>query len=147
MGPNDQEIAGGIEQGVIRRKAAIPGKAARSRLYIQLAGWQVRKIQAFLDERYDGPVGLPEAAAVIQRSPSYFARAFKATFGETLGAYVRSMRIEKAKCMLLMGDESLAVIALVCGFCDQAHMTRVFSTLVGLPPHRWRQEQCPPDLE
>ena len=106
-----------------------------------MTGWQVRKVQAFLDERHGGPVRLAEAAAVIKRSPSYFARAFKATFGKTLGDHLRVMRIETAKRMLLNGDERLAVIALACGFCDQAHMTRLFSRVVGLSPQRWRRDQ------
>jgi len=35
---------------------------------------------------------------------------------------------------------SLSHIALECGFANQSHFTRVFTSIVGLPPGAWRRE-------
>jgi len=34
---------------------------------------------------------------------------------------------------------SLSDLALVCGFADQSHLTRVFSRMVGVSPGAWRR--------
>jgi AraC-like DNA-binding protein len=32
-------------------------------------------------------------------------------------------------------------IALACGFADQSHMTRAFTTAIGVPPGAWRRQK------
>jgi AraC family transcriptional regulator len=34
---------------------------------------------------------------------------------------------------------SLSDVALVCGFADQSHLTRVFTGMVGVSPGAWRR--------
>jgi AraC-like DNA-binding protein len=43
-------------------------------------------------------------------------------------------RVERAKELLRPPDATLAGIALVCGFVDQSHLTRVFSRAEKMPP-------------
>ena len=42
--------------------------------------------------------------------------------------------------MLLNSGRSVAKIAGDCGFSDQAHLTRVFASTVGVPPAAWRRQ-------
>ena len=48
-------------------------------------------------------------------------------------------RIEKARDLLRLTDLMIAEVAFLCGFCDQSHLTRVFSRRVGMTPVEWRR--------
>ena len=84
-------------------------------------------------------VSIARVAEVCTLSRNYFIRAFKETTGETPHRWRSRFRVEKAK-DLLLGDRSIAEIALDCGFADQSHLTRVFAKMIGLPPGVWRRK-------
>jgi AraC family transcriptional regulator len=56
--------------------------------------------------------------------------------------YLIVHRIEAAKRGLIDAKESLADIALACGFADQSHFTATFRKLVGVPPGIWRRHHA-----
>jgi AraC family transcriptional regulator len=107
-----------------------------------LSVWKARKIIAHIDERLDRVIYNTELAGVANLSVSHFSRAFKRTFGESARAYIMRRRISVAQALIGQGNQTLADIALACGFADQAHMTRVFGRLVGKSPSRWRRAQA-----
>jgi AraC family transcriptional regulator len=70
-------------------------------------------------------------------SVSHFSRAFRRTMVVAPHHWLLTRRIEVAK-----GRDrglSLSDVALVCGFADQSHLTRVFTGMVGLSPGAWRR--------
>jgi AraC family transcriptional regulator len=104
-----------------------------------LAPWQVARVVRFIDANLSQKIGLGDFAAIARLSAGHFARAFRATVGETPYAYVIRRRIERAQDLVLRTDEPLAQIALDCGLADQAHMTRLFRRAVGVSPGAWRR--------
>lgn len=114
----------------------------------KLAPWQVRTARAFIDQNSDRNLQVRDVAAAVRLSPSYFSHAFKESFGQPAKSYIIERRIERAKRMMLDGADSLAHIALACGFSDQAHFCRTFSGLMGQTPSRWRRDRLdrPADL-
>jgi AraC family transcriptional regulator len=104
-----------------------------------LAPWQVRKIEVALLEGLHDAIDVAALAAAVRLSPSYFCRAFKASFGATLSHYVIRQRIERAKLMLIAGKEPISQIALACGMTDHSHFTRLFGREVGTTPRTWRR--------
>lgn len=104
-----------------------------------LAPWQARKVKEFIDASLASPIRLRDCASTARLSASYFSRAFKMTFGTTVGRYVRRRRVEHAQRLMLLSHEPLAQIALACGFADQAHYCRVFRDVVGASPNAWRR--------
>jgi len=105
-----------------------------------LPAWKARKIRDHIEARLDGTIRNTELSALADLSVSYFCRAFKKTFGESAHLYILRRRVAQAQVLMRQGGRTLADIALSCGFADQAHMTRVFSRLVGATPSRWRRE-------
>ncbi|MEH3148056.1 MAG: AraC family transcriptional regulator [Methylobacterium frigidaeris] len=65
---------------------------------------------------------------------------FKASFGVPPHRYVVERRIARARDLLAGGRESLAGIALACGFASQSHFTRSFRQATGVTPAAWRRE-------
>ena len=70
----------------------------------------------------------------------HFARLFRRTLGEPPARMLRILRVTKARNLLENGDCSIAQIALDCGFCDQAHLTRQFKALTGTTPSAFRKQ-------
>jgi AraC family transcriptional regulator len=54
-------------------------------------------------------------------------------------------RITKAQELLLSGALSLSEVALITGFAEQSHFTRVFKSVTGTSPAAWRREHRRPD--
>lgn len=114
----------------------------------RLAPWQVRTATAFIDQHSDRNLQVRDVAAAVRLSPSYFSHAFKESFGQAAKSYIIERRIARAKVLMLTTADSLADIALACGFSDQAHFCRTFVGLIGQPPSRWRRgrQERPADL-
>lgn len=106
----------------------------------QLAPWQLRRAVEFISAHLDGDPTIAQLARECGLSAGYFARAFRRTTGVTPHQWLMRKRVERARDMLLTGGLGLADVAIVCGFVDQSHFSRVFAKFHGLSPGRWRQQ-------
>jgi AraC family transcriptional regulator len=79
-------------------------------------------------------------AADLGVSAVRLSRAFRRTFGESLGSYHRRLRVRLACERLRDAAVPLSQIALDAGFTDQSHFTRVFKRLMGTTPAVFRRE-------
>lgn len=104
-----------------------------------LAPWQERIAKELIADNLHKELSLAEIAQACKLSPAHFSRAFKVSTSMTPHAWLQSRRVESAKALLDRHQLSLAEIALACGFADQSHFTRVFSSLTGTTPGNWRR--------
>ncbi len=121
------ELLAAISRGRAERVPAIPAPwldETRDRLHADLTA----------------RLSLAELAAAAGVHPVTLARAFRRTFGCTVGEYLRRLRIERAADQLATGDQPLAEIALAAGFADQSHFSNVFRRRVGMSPSAYRRE-------
>jgi AraC-like DNA-binding protein len=105
-----------------------------------LAPWQVRCATDLMIDRLGDDISLSEAAGACGLSPNYFARAFKQSVGTPPHRWLLLQRVLRAKSLLRDADRSLSDIAGACGFADQSHFTRVFTSIVGASPGAWRKQ-------
>jgi AraC family transcriptional regulator len=105
----------------------------------ELAGWQVQRLRAYIEAHLSETLHVKILSAVARRSTAHFCRAFKRTFGQTPHAFVTERRLERAKQLMLNTEEQLSVIALNCGFTDQAHLSKLFRQHLGETPGAWRR--------
>lgn len=104
-----------------------------------LSKMQEDMAKGILLENLDGEVLIADVAQACNLSRGYFIRAFREATGMTPYQWLLSKRIDKAQELLRNSNTSLAEIAIACGFADQSHFTRVFSTMVGAAPGNWRR--------
>jgi AraC-like DNA-binding protein len=105
-----------------------------------LASWQIRRVSAYVDANLESTIRSRDLARIARLSTGHFARAFRASMGATPTAFVVRHRVEQAQHRMLATDEPLCQIALACGFCGQAHFSRVFRRVVGISPNMWRRQ-------
>jgi AraC-like DNA-binding protein len=122
---------------IVRAYGSVPigGRNARG----GLAAWQLQRARDFINVNLAHDPSIAEIAHECGLSSGYFARAFKRSTGVPPYQWLTNMRVERAKELLKDPRCELADIALLCGFVDQSHFTRVFSRSEGYSPGRWRR--------
>jgi AraC family transcriptional regulator len=99
---------------------------------------QVDRAIDYMEANLSEPISLADVAHASGLSPSHFARRFKSATGAPPHQYLMSMRVERARRMLLQ-REPIAEIALACGFSHQEHLTRIFRRFTGSTPASFRR--------
>ena len=108
----------------------------------KLAAWQLRRATEFIEENCLRNIRLEELASLTGLSQSHFSHAFKASTGIAPHQWQVNARLERAKQLLIQGEQPLTVIAAETGFSDQAHFTRVFRKNLGTTPAHWKRAQA-----
>jgi AraC-like DNA-binding protein len=96
----------------------------------------VSTAQDYLESRPAEKISLRELALVTASSPYRLARMFSAVVGMPPHAYQNQVRIHMARRLLATGTP-IACVATQVGFCDQAHLTRVFKKYTGVTPYQF----------
>jgi len=102
-------------------------------------GWLLRIREKLHDEWRTVPT-LGELAAAASVRPTHLAHAFRAHYGETVGSYLRKLRLNWAITQLATTRDSISSIAAAAGFSDQAHFTRMCKRIVGVTPAAYRSQ-------
>jgi AraC family transcriptional regulator len=106
-----------------------------------LAPWQLRRVEAMINDRPGEDISLAELAGEANLSKAHFARAFHHSTGMPPHKYQLNARIEHAKRLLRRGDISLTEVGIACGFGAQSQFIRVFNRVIGVTPGVWRRLQ------
>ncbi|AQH03078.1 hypothetical protein A9R05_29890 [Burkholderia sp. KK1] len=117
--------------GGIRPEAASPAGA--------LAPARLARAKDLISSKLSGAVSIAEVASECALSPAHFARAFKVSTGVAPHQWLLLRRVEVAKGLLRKREHTGAEIAVMCGFTDQSHLIRVFSSMVGTTPGEWQR--------
>lgn len=70
--------------------------------------------------------------------PFHFSKVFRRFHGQTVGEFVKRLRVQFSCRQLFDPDVELASVALSAGFGDQSHFTRAFKDLTGMTPGAFR---------
>jgi AraC-like DNA-binding protein len=100
---------------------------------------RVRRIIDYIEDNVGGSLRLEELAGIAGTSKFHFARAFANTVGLSPHVFVRQRRVSRAVAYLRTSQMGLREIARLCGFADQAHLTRTFKMHFDLSPSRYRK--------
>ncbi len=120
----------------VRRSPSTPERSATA---TQLR--QVHMAQEFLHANVQRTVRLAEVARAVDASPYHLARGFHRLVGLPMHRYQLALRARQALAAVLDGHDDLTTLALALGFCDHAHLTRVFTQHFGMPPSAARSRR------
>ena len=108
-------------------------KAPDNNLLIQ------EQMMEFIYEHFDEPLTLDEIAASGNISRSQCSKLFKQYSGMSPITFLNHHRLEVSRDMLRSTDESIANIALACGFSDQSYFNRLFLREYACTPLEYRK--------
>ena len=96
----------------------------------------VRRSREYLQEHLAENVTLEALARHAGLSAFHLCRVFRRAVGITPHTYQTQIRVRRAKSLLREGLP-ITTVAAQTGFYDQAHLTRHFKRMIGLPPGRY----------
>lgn len=76
-------------------------------------------------------------------SLSHFIRRFTAVFGETPHQFRTRIRLERAKELLILGEDSVTEVCMSVGFSSPGSFSWLFSRHFGEPPSDYRRRLFP----
>lgn len=96
---------------------------------------------AELDRKFFEPAKIDVIARQLGMSRRRFTELFREITGTSWSDYLRGLRVEHSKQLLLETSRSVLAIAFESGFEDLSSFYRAFQRQEGTSPHRWRQRQ------
>lgn len=93
-----------------------------------------------IEESFGERISVTNLAARLGVHPDYLSRAFRERYGTTIGGYVKRLRVDLAAKLLADSADSIADIAAAAGFADQSHLNKVFRTVLGVSPGKYRRD-------
>ena len=101
----------------------------------------MQKAVDYLHEHYREDVNMAVVSNHISLNYTYFSEAFKEFTGESFSAYLRKLRLGKAKELLAKTDLKVYEICELSGFDSVKHFTRVFKESEGITPMEYRSRK------
>lgn len=89
----------------------------------------------------ENSISIEEMSCKVSLSKYYFIKNFKHMFGLTPHQFQIQNRVRKAQ-RLIYKNPTMAEVALSAGFCDQSHLIKQFTKIVGLTPARYQKNCC-----
>lgn len=104
------------------------------------------QIKKYIEENFSSQLTLEIIAKKFYMHPVYLQRKFKKYTGITPTAYLKNIRVSKAKAYLLTTDLSVYAISELCGFCNTSYFISVFEKNEHVTPFQYRQKTKMSDL-
>ena len=127
------------EINVLHRQAAIDYASRMQKLRKEkIISLHVVKCIEYIQDHLHNRIMIEELAEYVELNPSYLSRLFKKEIGVSISEYIRQMKIDAAKNMLIYSDFTIAQIASIFAFPDQSYFTEVFHKMVCETPKQYQ---------
>lgn len=94
----------------------------------------------YIKQHIYGPCSVTDMAVSVGYNPQYLATIFKAEVGYTPIEYIRFVKMQEAKELLLSKHYSVAEISQSLGFCNTSYFIREFKRVYETTPSQFRKK-------
>lgn len=101
---------------------------------------RLRKVTEYIHDHLDDDLDLNRLADVACMSAFHWHRVYHAMHGETVAATVRRLRMHRAAGFIAHTGMTMGEVARKSGYDSVQSFTRVFKSLYGMPPARFRAQ-------
>lgn len=102
--------------------------------------FRIKNVLSYLQENYFRDISLQSVAEQFGVHKVYLARTFKAETGETLNEYLNKIRVEKAKLLLSITNDTAQDISYTVGFNSSQSFYNVFKKYTAFSPTEYREK-------
>lgn len=99
---------------------------------------RIARVLAVLRARFRESIGIPELADIAHLSPSALHLHFKTVTSFTPLQYVKQLRLQEARRLLVTTDKDAAAVAFEIGYESPSQFSREYARMFGAPPVRDR---------
>jgi len=104
-----------------------------------LAHWQLDQIQEYVETAVEQDVTIKDLAKICGLNADYLRRLFKASTGQSLGAYIEHIRVLRAKALLSHGEMTIKQISTQLGFASPSGFSIAFRRGTGETPRMYQR--------
>lgn len=101
---------------------------------------QIQHCRDYIELHAQQPLKLSQLAKQAGYSEYYLSRKFKKEMGLSIGTYIKYVRVEQSKLMLISTDMPIAQIADTLHFASSSHFSNAFREVTGKTPQLYRAE-------
>jgi AraC-like DNA-binding protein len=101
---------------------------------------KIRNMIDYIDQNFTRKLTSKEVAKAGGLSMSRCLHLFKEETGMSLSEYIKKLRIDYGKYLLLNTDISLADCSIEAGFFDQSHFTKSFKQVERITPYQFQRK-------
>ncbi len=102
----------------------------------------IHQAKQYIEENYQKDIKAIEVAEAHFITPNYFSLLFKQETGCNYSEYLNTIRINKAKALLLDTPNKVFEIAEYVGYREYKYFVQVFKNFVGMTPTQYRRIHC-----
>ncbi|SDD07339.1 Helix-turn-helix domain-containing protein [Paenibacillus sp. UNCCL117] len=99
----------------------------------------ITRVVDILEREYDQDISLNSVAEQLNLNPAYISRLFKQITGQPFVDYLKRIRIEKSKELLIQSDMKINEIGKRVGYSNSYYFIKVFKELMGLTPGEYKK--------
>ena len=103
----------------------------------------IRTIRAYLVEHLDQHITLLELSKRFDIPLTTMKQNFKTVYGDTIGTYIHSYRMQKAMWLLMETSQSITEVAGQVGYQNASKFSEVFRQFAGASPSEYRKTPRP----
>lgn len=102
------------------------------------------EVISLMENNIEEPLSREELARLANMSQRQLQRLFRDHLGMTPTHYYLTLRLRRARELLLQTDMSIMHITMACGFQSACHFSKSYREAFGVPPTRERRQQEAP---
>lgn len=99
----------------------------------------IKKAKEYILQNYAKDISLDDISRELDISSYYFSKLFKEVTGINFVEYLTSIRIEKAKDLLIHSEMSMKEICVQAGYNDPNYFSRIFKKTTGRTPTEFKE--------
>ena len=100
----------------------------------------ITEIRQFVEENYNKDISVELLCKKFGLNRTKLQGGFNQLFGLPIHAFLSGIRMDKARSMLTLTEESIKVIARECGYKSTSSFTRAFTRSQNISPGQYRQQ-------
>ncbi|PDT18162.1 GyrI-like domain-containing protein [Rhizobium sp. J15] len=101
---------------------------------------RLRRVSAYIHDHLDQELDMERLAEIACLSSYHWHRIYRAIYGETLAATVKRLRLHRAAGEIVGTELAVSEIAKRSGYPNLQSFNRIFKSVYGMPPARYRKE-------